>query len=192
MKFNIEGRTLQKTKKMNNFNLMLTSHYNELKPFALRFTKCEERACDLMQETMLLALRHREKFQQGTNVKAWLYTIMRNFFINQYRRINRRGEVSVSPDVIFSGKLSERIKTASDVTGMKELQKNVEAVPDVFKIPFLLFTEGYHYNEISAMLKQPLGTIKSRIHFARKLLKEKLSKSGYERVLNWRQQMTGL
>jgi RNA polymerase sigma factor (sigma-70 family) len=160
------------------FNQMLINNTAYLKPFAVTLTKDNETAKDLLQETMLRALANREKYNTGTNIKAWLYTIMRNIFINDYRRKAKQNTIhdnSINEFLLNSNQLSIA-NTAESNLKVKEIQQAVYLLPDIFRSPFMLYFDGYKYNEIAMLLKEPLGTIKSRIHFARKLLKEQLTR----------------
>lgn len=160
------------------FNQMLLSNTDFLKPFAITLTRDSEVAKDLLQETMFRALANKEKYNTGTNIKAWLYTIMRNIFINDYRK-------KAKQNVVFDKTPNEFLINYNQVTvandaevnlKIKDIQKAVHSLPDIFRNPFNLYFEGYKYHEIADTLNEPLGTIKSRIHFARKLLKEQLSR----------------
>ena len=157
----------------SEFNDLLLGNTQLLKPFAISLTNDREKASDLFQETMYRALANQDKYNIGTNIKAWLFTIMRNIFINDYRR-------KTIQRVIFDNDVHEsKSKTIihNDDEGtlqLKEIYKAIDQLPELFKIPFLLHFEGYRYHEISESLNEPLGTIKSRIHVARKLLKKLL------------------
>src|SRR4051812_6327762 len=153
------------------FNEMLLTNAESLKPFAVTLTHDTETAKDLFQETLYRALANKEKYNVGTNIKAWLYTIMRNIFINNYRRKAKQQIVSDSSANDFLLNSISIPNNAISYLNMKEIQKAIFELPVIFKRPFLLFYEGFRYHEISQMLDEPLGTIKSRIHFARKLLK---------------------
>ena len=160
------------------FDKVIISNAEYLKPFAITLTKDNETAKDLLQETMFRALANREKYNAGTNIKAWLYTIMRNIFINDYRRRVKQNTIldnSINEFLLNSNQLTV-VNTAESNLQMKEIQQAVYLLPDIFKNPFMLYFDGYKYNEIAVLLKEPLGTIKSRIHFARKLLKEQLTR----------------
>ena len=160
------------------FNQSVINNSDYLKPFAITLTRDSETAKDLVQETMFRAFANKEKYNAGTNIKAWLYTIMRNIFINDYRRKAKQNTVldnSINEFLINSNQLSVSNAAESNLK-TKEIQQAVYQLPDIFKSPFLLYFDGYKYNEIAAILKEPLGTIKSRIHFARKLLKEQLTR----------------
>jgi RNA polymerase sigma-70 factor (ECF subfamily) len=158
------------------FNELLLSNADPLKPFAISLTRDQEKAKDLFQETLYKALANQNKYSRGTNIRAWLFTIMRNIFINDYRR-------KAKQRIIFDNNSNEKLINSSKIIvdnrgalQLKEIYKAIYQLPQIFKTPFLLFFDGYRYHEISESLNEPLGTIKSRIHFARKLLKEQLSK----------------
>jgi RNA polymerase sigma factor (sigma-70 family) len=160
------------------FNQMLLSNTDFLKPFAITLTRDNETAKDLLQETMFRALANREKYNVGTNIKAWLYTIMRNIFINDYRRRAKQNVVFDKTPNEFLLNYNQVVIANEAETNLKikDIRTAIHQLPDIFRHPFNLYFEGYKYHEIAAMLKEPLGTIKSRIHFARKLLKEQLSR----------------
>lgn len=162
----------------SNFDNLLLSNKDFLKPFAIKLTRDTEEANDLCQETLYKALSNQDKYSAGTNIRAWLFTIMRNIFINNYRKKSRQKTVldySESENLLASNQVV--VKNLADTNiGKKEIDKAINDLPDIFRIPFLLYFEGYKYNEIATLLGEPLGTIKSRIHFARKLLKEQLTR----------------
>jgi RNA polymerase sigma factor (sigma-70 family) len=159
------------------FNQMLLSNADFLKPFAINLTRDSEAANDLFQDTLYKALVNREKFNVGTNIKAWLFTIMRNIFINNYRRKAKQKTIfDNSPnDFLINQNQVSINNTAESAIKTKEINKSIQELPEIYKTPFLLYFDGYKYNEIAEVLVEPLGTIKSRIHFARKLLKEQIS-----------------
>jgi RNA polymerase sigma-70 factor (ECF subfamily) len=157
---------------------MLLNNTDYLKPFAITLTRDNETAKDLLQETMFRALANREKYNAGTNIKAWLYTIMRNIFINDYRRKVKQNTIldNTANDFLLDYNQVTVANDAESNLKMKEIMKAVHALPGIFRQPFSLYFDGYHYHEIAEILQEPLGTIKSRIHFARKLLKEQLTR----------------
>lgn len=155
------------------FNNMLLSNAEFLRPFAITLTRDNETAKDLFQETLYRALANKEKYNVGTNIKAWLYTIMRNIFINNYRRRAKQNTVLDSSPNDFLLNYNQVVSSNAAISNinMKEVHEAIFNLPEIFKNPFLLYYDGFKYHEIADMLREPLGTIKSRIHFARKLLK---------------------
>ena len=163
---------------MKEFDTLLLSNAPYLKPFAINLTRDNEAANDLYQETMYKALANQEKYNIGTNIKAWLFTIMRNIFINDYRRKAKQKTIfdNTPNDFLLDYNQTAVSNSAESGLRLKEINTAIQQLPEIFKHPFLLYFEGYKYNEIADMLHEPLGTIKSRIHFARKLLKEQISR----------------
>ncbi len=146
---------------------------NILFSFALRLTRNYEDAQDLMQETIFRAYKHREKFTMGTNFKSWTSTIMRNTYINRYRKEKNRRHVN---EPIESFLFAIENKDANLNSGemnvrMQELEGMLKGIGDIYSVPFLMFFRGYEYKEIAAYLNIPIGTVKSRIFLARKKLK---------------------
>jgi len=160
------------------FSQLLLQNSEYLKPFAVTLTKDQETAKDLLQETMFRALSNQEKYSVGTNIKAWLYTIMRNIFINNYRRKSKQNTIfDNSPnDFLLDYNQSAVANEAESNMRIKYINTAIHNLPGIFKQPFMLYFEGYKYHEIADMLEEPLGTIKSRIHFARRLLKGQINK----------------
>ena len=160
------------------FNDMLLDNADFLKPFAVNLTRDTEEANDLYQETLYKALANHEKYNAGTNIKAWLFTIMRNIFINNYRRKAKQKTIfDNTPEAyLLNLKQTSITNSAESSLRVKEIKTAIDHLPEIFKMPFLLYLDGYRYQEIADYLQEPLGTIKSRIHFARKLLKEQISR----------------
>ncbi len=160
------------------FNQLLVNNAEFLKPFAITLTRDNEVAKDLLQETMYRALANKDKYNAGTNIKAWLYTIMRNIFINNYRRKAKQNTIfdNTPNEFLLNHNQVATTNAAEGVLKLKDIQSAVHHLPAIFRSPFNLYFEGYKYHEIADMLHEPLGTIKSRIHFARKLLKEQLTR----------------
>lgn len=156
-----------------NFSSEISKLENVLHNFAFKLTRNNEDSKDLYQETAYRALINQDKFRAGTNLKAWLFTIMRNIFINNYRKKLKKNTVLDSTDnqyYINSGGPTI-LNDANSTMMMSELQKLVQELDDSIRIPFLMHYYGYKYQEIAEQLALPLGTIKSRIFFARKELK---------------------
>ena len=161
------------------FNQMLVNNAEFLKPFAITLTRDNEAAKDLFQETLYRALANKDKYSVGTNIKAWLYTIMRNIFINNYRRKVKQNTIfdSTPNDFLINQNQGVIANTAESNLRLKDIQVAIHNLPQIFRNPFLLYFDGFKYHEIADMLGEPLGTIKSRIHFARKLLKTQIQRN---------------
>ena len=145
-----------------------------LSRYAYSLTSNRDDAKDLVQETFFKALNNQEKFNEHTNIKAWVYTIMKNTFINDYRRRTKR-------QTMFSSDVHEYVLNNSPADlgpetdfGFRELNKVVNSLEPEFRIPFQMHDNGYKYQEIADELGLHLGTVKSRIHFSRQKLMEKL------------------
>lgn len=136
-------------------------HVSELKSFALKLTKNIADSEDLLSKTILSALENKSKYKPNTNLRAWLYTIMRNFFINDYRRIKRFGY-----NLEIDGLSNESICIENDID-KKILLDQVLSFLDKQKeqqsIPIIMYAEGYQYDEIAEITNEPIGTVKSRI-----------------------------
>ena len=161
------------------FNQLLVTNAEFLKPFAITLTRDSEEAKDLFQETLYRAIANKDKYNVGTNIKAWLYTIMRNIFINNYRRrAKQRTIFDASPnDFILNNSQSTVISgNAESNLRIRDIQGAIHGLPEIFRNPFLLYFDGYKYHEIAEMLQEPLGTIKSRIHFAKKMLQKQIDR----------------
>jgi len=161
------------------FNHLVLETSEALKPFAVSLTRDNEQAKDLYQETLYKAIANRDKYNIGTNIKAWLYTIMRNVFINDYRRKAKRNIILQDPTADFQTFNTPNL-TLNNVESnilLKDIHKKINNLPGIFSQPFKLYFEGYKYHEIANITNEPLGTIKSRIHFARKLLKEQIERN---------------
>lgn len=155
-------------------NLVLAQ--SELYKFAIKLTANNEEADDLLQETSLKALDNRDKFQPETNFKGWLYTIMRNIFINNYRKASRDKTYVDQTENQYHINLNrdyaiDHTEAAYDI---KEIHKAVHALPKEYRIPFAMHISGFKYQEIADHLGVPIGTIKSRIFFTRQKLQKEL------------------
>ena len=161
-----------------DFNNMVVRHGDFLKPYAITLTRDHEDAQDLFQETMMRALMNKEKYQFGTNLKAWLYTIMRNIFINNYRRSKKFFKVSgdVPSDALMYSTQKAVYNEGWNNARLGEVKKAIDELPQIFRLSFELHYTGYKYQEIADLLQEPLGTVKSRIHFARKTLMSQLDR----------------
>jgi RNA polymerase sigma-70 factor (ECF subfamily) len=158
--------------------LEFSTHFSQLKnvlhAFAIRLTQDEREAQDLVQETAYKAYKYRNMYQPKTNLRAWLMTIMRNTFINNYRQRKRRQTVydhSNNDFLLNAGEQAVQNAAPGSMT-FDELFRAVEHLEDWVRIPFLMHYQGFKYEEIAQELQIPLGTVKSRIFFARKKLQE--------------------
>ncbi|MDO5036164.1 MAG: sigma-70 family RNA polymerase sigma factor [Porphyromonas sp.] len=161
-----------------NFENKLVDLQDNMLSFALSLTSDMEEAEDLRQETSLKVLNSQDKFRENSNFKGWVFTIMRNLFLNNYHRLVRTYKIfDTNADLTYMGahEDSEGLGTPEHEVSLHEINKAIEALNDDLKIPFSLYTSGYKYREISEMLDIPLGTVKSRIFFARKQLQDSLS-----------------
>jgi RNA polymerase sigma-70 factor (ECF subfamily) len=158
------------------FSYTINKLSGSLKPFALRLTRDLEDANDLMQETILKAFSNRDKFTDGTNLKAWMYTIMKNTFITNYQRMVRKNTFIDTTDnmhyINSSDNLTENL--AYGKFAMKDIKRSIDSLDDTYKVPFMMHFRGFKYYEIAEKLDIPIGTVKNRIHIARKELKEQL------------------
>ncbi len=163
---------------------------------AMRMTRNPSDAEDLVQETFLKAYRAYHTFQEGTNLKAWLYRILTNTFINKYRKESRRpSEVDLGSveDLYLYRRLgseesAEAARTTEDrvLEGLVEsdIKKAVEDLPENFRIPVLLADlEGFSYKEIAEILDIPIGTVMSRLHRGRKAMQKSLWEFAMKRGL---------
>jgi RNA polymerase sigma-70 factor (ECF subfamily) len=143
--------------------------------FAMRLTKNRSDADDLMQETALRAFSNKDRFKTGTNFKAWMTTIMRNTFINNYRKRRTRNNVEQSVDENMEAiRKKSVVNIAESTMAAEEIQQIVDELDDGSRIPFLMFFQGYHYKEIANTMDLKMGTVKSRIFFARKKIKNEI------------------
>lgn len=156
----------------SNFNSRLLALEANMRNFAFILTSDRENAEDLVQDTMLKALDNADKYSENVNFKGWVFTIMRNLFINNYRRISRAATIVDTTEDLYHLNLSQDsgLESPEGSYAAKEITKAIEAFPDEYRIPFSMHIAGYKYNEISEEMSLPVGTVKSRIHAARKRL----------------------
>ena len=142
--------------------------------FALKLTTNREEAHDLVQETTLKALNNEEKFVDNTNISGWMMTIMRNIFINNYRkRVRENTVVDVTEDLYHLNVSQDSgIDTPDGAFAASEISSILASFPEDYRKPFSMHVAGYKYEEISERLSMPLGTVKSRIFFTRKRMRE--------------------
>jgi len=163
---------------MNNkssFKSSVVGLQGNLLSFALKLTLNPDEARDLVQDTTLKALNNEEKYVDNTNMKGWLMTIMRNIFINNYRRSVRENTVVDTTDDCYHINLAQDSAAFDSTEGAfaaSEISSIIATFPDVYRRPFTLHIAGYKYEEIAEMLKLPLGTVKSRIFIMRASLRK--------------------
>lgn len=148
-----------------------------LRTFTRKFTTDRDESLDLVQDTILKALTYRDKFREDTNLKGWLFTIMRNTYINNYRK-NQRAKTSHDDTKELYYLNVEDTHTFNRPEGsveFKEVWRNVNNLKDELLIPFKMHTTGYKYHEIAEHLNIPIGTVKNRIFHARKEVQKKLT-----------------
>ena len=140
--------------------------------FAMKLTRNQFDTQDLMQETLCRAFKNKDRFTLGTNFKAWITTIMRNNFINDYRKMKTRNRVEAPIEDFGYFVENKSVEgNANSLIMMKELTNILNNLSEDFRKPFIMFKDGFHYNEIAEKMNIPIGTVKSRIFFARKKLK---------------------
>ena len=159
-----------------SFRKDLVGVQDELLRFAYKLTTDREEANDLLQETSLKALDNEDKYTPDTNFKGWMYTIMRNIFINNYRKTLRDQTYVDNTDNQFFLNLGVDIEDDSmqGAYDLKEMRRIVNALPKEYRVPFAMYVSGFKYREIADKLNLPLGTVKSRIYFTRQRLQEDL------------------
>lgn len=162
------------------FQQQLLSFRQQLYYFALSLTKDRENAEDLLQESMMRALTYRDKFRDNTNFKAWVYTIMKNTFINDHRRNKRTKVLMDNVDRQHDQVQRVQIPNSPEATvKMAEIQRSLDRLDPAFREPFTMHHEGFKYHEIAEHLNIPIGTVKSRIFQARHRLMAMLSDKHY-------------
>ncbi len=159
-----------------NFKRDLLGVQDELLRFAYKLTANREEANDLLQETSLKALDNEEKYTPDTNFKGWMYTIMRNIFINNYRKVMRDQTFVDQTENMYHLNLSQDsgFDSTEGAYDIKEIHRVVNSLPKEYKIPFSMHVSGFKYREIADKLELPLGTVKSRIFFTRQRLQQQL------------------
>lgn len=161
------------------FNTKLTNEKQSLNNFAMSLTHNTDDALDLLQDTFVKAITYKDKFEDSTNFRAWLFTIMKNTFINSYRRSVRTKQImQTNSDVAMSRAWKNNYQDFTESRlAAKDIYNKIEKLEDQYKIPFTRYYSGYKYEEIATEMKLPLGTIKSRIFLARKILMSAILKS---------------
>lgn len=156
----------------SNFRNNLLNLQQNLMSFAYQLTSDREAAADLLQDTTLKALDNEDKYTAETNFKGWVFTIMRNIFINNYRRQVRSATVVDTTEDLYHLNLSQEsgLSTPEGSFAAKEISNAIQNFSEEYRVPFSMYVAGYKYSEIADKMGLPLGTVKSRIFFARKRL----------------------
>lgn len=158
------------------FSLQIAKLRPTLRSFTYRFTSNSDDSQDLVQDTILKALTYSDKFQDNTNLKGWLFTIMRNTYINKYRKAQReKTSHDDTKELHFLNVEDEHtFNRPEGSVEFKEVWRNMNSIKDDLLIPFKMHASGYKYHEIAKHLKLPIGTVKNRIFHARKEIQKKL------------------
>lgn len=167
---------MTKLENENGFEDKLIELQNNMMNFALTLTSNREQAKDLLQETTLKALDNKDKYYENVNFKGWVFTIMHNIFVNNYRRIVRSQTMIDQTENLYHLNMSQDsgFDTPEGAYTIAEINKVINSFNSDYKVPFSMHVSGYKYEEIANMLRLPTGTVKSRIFFARKRLQELL------------------
>ena len=173
----INNKNPNKMNTNSNFQERLVGLQGNLLSFAYQLTANREQAEDLLQETTLKALDNEAKYVDNVNFKGWIFTIMRNIFINNYRQQVRQATVVDKTEDLYHINICQDsgISSPEGTYAVKEITKALANFSDEYRVPFNMYVAGYKYNEIADKLGLPLGTIKSRIFFARKRLRAELN-----------------
>lgn len=160
----------------SEFGVLILSHQSFLHQLAMKLTKSIEDANDLMQETLFKALKNSNKFKDGTNLKGWLYTIMKNTFINAYRKKKNSNTFVDGTDnnYFINLKEADRAEGSDSLVNHKHLMERINSVEKTYVDTFMMYFNGYKYEEIADIMGIPIGTVKSRIFLARKKMMSKL------------------
>lgn len=159
-----------------NFNERVVGMQAELYRFAYKLTTDYDSANDLLQECNLKAFSNREKLVMTDNFRAWMYTIMRNIFINNFRKSAHEVMLTTPEydEYLKHTLLSPDADRFDTIYDLKELQRVLNSMPEEYKKPFFMFASGFKYREIADKMRLPIGTVKSRLHFVRGKLQVEL------------------
>lgn len=158
------------------FNTQLIGLQTSLMIFARSLTANIEEAHDLTQETFYKALTNKDKFNPTTNMKAWTFIIMKNTFINNYRKSKRSGQFyDTTEDSYFLNKGASKDNNPQTLINTKDIKKVVNGLDDEHRVPFKMYFDGFKYKEIADKLDLSIGTVKSRIFFGRKKMMNQLA-----------------
>ncbi|MDR2009848.1 MAG: sigma-70 family RNA polymerase sigma factor [Bacteroidales bacterium] len=158
-----------------DFNTKLLSFENSLNYFALSLTRNTEDAKDLVQETFLKAIQYQDKYTTDNNIKAWLFTILKNTYLNQVTKLSSKNTINdeTEDEYILKNTMFDD-ENAETVINTQNIRGTISELDEEYRIPFQMFVDGYKYKEIAEEINLPMGTVKSRIFFARRILMENL------------------
>lgn len=174
----------------NSFESLVQNEMQSMKSLAMQLTRNLEDANDLVQETVLKALRYKEKYTEGTNLRGWVLTILKNTFINNYRRmVKRKTFIDSTDNTYFLDLPSHRTENQAEIKFIrKDLESAISILQPELKVTFMLNIEGFKYHEIAEELNIPIGTVKTRIFVAKRILRKKLQvygeQFGYNKITN--------
>lgn len=156
----------------HEFTSNLIDMKGNLQRFAMSLTSDRDTALDLVQDTYVKAITYKDKFVDYTNLKAWVFTIMKNTFINNYRRnVKENTIIDGTQDLYYINQPSEKgYISPESIYSASEIEKAIDSLSDEFRIPFIMHVEGFKYKEIAEKLELKIGTVKSRIFFTRQKL----------------------
>ena len=157
------------------FNTRLLDLEKSLRYFALSLTKDMETAKDLVQDTFVKAIQYRDKYTADNNIKAWLFTILRNTYLNQVTKLSAKNTINdeTEDEYILKNTMYEEYNAENSIN-TKDIQATIDNLEEEYRIPFQMFVDGFKYKEIADKTNLPIGTVKSRIFFARRQLMENL------------------
>lgn len=168
-----------------DFKRMVEKEARPLRHYAYQLTRNVDDTNDLVQETMLKAFTYQDRFEKGTNLKGWLYTIMKNTFINNYRRnVKRNTFIDQTDNDYYLDSVAPLVSNEGEQKFIrKDIEEAVSALPMSLQKPFTMNANGFKYHEIAEILHIPIGTVKTRIFMARRQLRQQLA--GYARMYGY-------
>lgn len=177
--FNIYKKQLNNMTSID-FKKMVQKEAKPLRHYAYQLTRNVEDTNDLVQETMLKAYTYQDKFENGTNLKGWLYTIMKNTFINNYRRMVKRNTfIDQTDNDFYLDSVAPLVKNEGEQGFLrKDIETAIGELPVNLQKPFTMNVKGFKYHEIAEILNIPIGTVKTRIFVARRQLRDALASYG--------------
>ena len=163
------------------FENELVALQNNMRNFAFSLTLDRDNAEDLLQDTTLKVLNNQDKFIDNVNFKGWVLTIMKNIFINNYRKIVRNQTVVDKTEDLLQLNLPQNsgFDSPEGSYAIGEITNTITSFTDEYRIPFSMHVQGFKYEEIAQTMNLPLGTVKSRIFITRKRLQEQLKDYRY-------------